>query len=120
MNTSLEEQTKFISDLVIENLDSIYNTCVKTAKSFKKESLPLNFLKIVIDKAKPKFTKNIAVDNLVKEYHKTLDLLYLTCVHRAKMVYKTNNSITLTSLKFFIDKIKKEYKISLRNVRTGN
>jgi hypothetical protein len=114
MNKKQKENIKVISDLITGNLDSIYSTCEKTAKSFKRDTISLVVLKIVIEKAKPRLVGDEGVDKLVSLYHKTLEQLYRICESRSKITYKTNDSIPLLSLKFYIERIKKEYKLELR------
>jgi hypothetical protein len=117
MNKKQKESIKVISNLITGNLNSIYNTCEKTAKGFKKETISLGFLKIVIEKTKPRIVGEESIDKLVREYHKTLDQLYRVCESRSKMTYKTNDSIPLLSLKFYIERIKKAYKLELRQIQ---
>jgi hypothetical protein len=111
---------KLLSNLITQNLDTIYNTCSKTAESIGQDKISLVFLRIVINKAKPKMTKDEALNRLINVYHQTLDSLFEVCVYRSRMVHKNNDSIALSSLLFLINKIKKEFKINLRDVQTGN
>jgi len=111
-----KENAKVIEDLIIGNLNAIYGTCEKSAKAFQRDDVSLVFLKLVIEKAKPKLTGDKGVDALVTAYWRTLDVLYQICSSRSKMVYKNNDSITLRSLSFFIETVKTEYKSALKDV----
>jgi hypothetical protein len=122
MNDKKQTDTniKLLSNLITQNLDTIYNTCSKTAESFRRDNISLVFLKLAIEKAKPKLTEDESLNKLIKEYHRTLNSLFEVCVNRSRMIHKKNDSISLKSLSFFINIIKKEYKSALRDVQTGN
>jgi hypothetical protein len=110
----VNQNAKLLSNLILNNLDAIYQTCKNSADEFGRENISLTFLKLVIEKGKPKLVQDERIDGLIREYCKTLDALFRVCDNRSKMIHKKNDTIALSSLKFYIEKIKKTYKLALR------
>jgi len=60
--TKEEKAIYDLKDLFFKQLDAIYDVCENSAKQFESKSIPLNLLKICIDKTKTGFNKGLKIE----------------------------------------------------------
>ena len=103
---------KKIIKIVNVNLNVIYNSSLKIAKAWDRNTIPLTTLKEIIEKSKPSTTTSIeAVNEFNAKYSKTLDSLYdVMSSHSSKM---GSENIALSVLLQGINIIKANFKKSL-------
>lgn len=92
------------NELIKDSYDKIYNTALEITKAWNSEYITLKILYELLMKSKLK--KNKKLKDFVKNYNKTIDLLY-----KCSMSYCGNNDLNkklpMITLKLYIDELKK-------------
>ena len=102
----MKDQTK-IKKLVLKSYDDVYKTAQDIIKAYGTERLPLNTLKVIIDKISFEDIKDVQAKKFIKQYKDTLDLLYQSCEATAKSI--KGNEIPMPFLKICIDTLKESF-----------
>ena len=98
---------KKLKKLIYNNLNGIYKTAKNIANDWDAKAIPLNTLRVIIDKSKPSLINNPEADIFIKQYNATLESLFTGC---EKITSKMNtNKIPLTELEKGILIIKRAF-----------
>jgi hypothetical protein len=103
--TKLRKKTR---KLVYKNLDSIYKASKGIASNWGTKTIPLETLKIIIDKSKPSINTSIKELDLFNiNYCNMLDTLYKTCAEISRKMNSKN--IPISEIKNGINIMKSAY-----------
>ena len=101
--------------LISNNLDAIYNAARNIAKDWDKNTIPVDTLRVILDKSKPSVNTGIKeLDLFNMRYGKTLDTLFEELKKISRKM--DSKSVPLTQLKNGINIIKKAFTDELSNI----
>jgi hypothetical protein len=98
-----------IRKLVYKNLDQIYKTSKTIAADWDSKTIPLDTLKVILDKSRPNINTGVKELDLFNiKYCNMLETLYKTCTGIAKKMQ--SKSIPISLIKNGIELMKKAFK----------